>query len=300
MDPDVVCIICNNNLDSNTVVVTKGLKKINEASLIRGDRLHEKIEGRKSVEVHKVCRQNYTRPTSIKAATASLHRPDEALTSTSIPILRNLGDTFDFKTNCFICGQRAVIDLKAPLSRRKEIRLVATLDIQTNLLHKCDERNDEWGERVRTIMLSVSDLVAPEARYHKQCHDTFFKTSLSVGSVGRPKTDEENFLVLCKSIEDGDECQFTVKQLQEIMADISGKTNTYSDRHLKDLLKEHFKDRIVVSNVSGRKTIVSLSDTAHKIVENWYKSKEQDPETERLRIVLSAADIIREDIQKMV
>ncbi|KAJ8883955.1 hypothetical protein PR048_015811, partial [Dryococelus australis] len=53
---------------------------------------------------------------------------------------------------------------------------------------------------------------------------------------------------------------------------------------------EHFKYRIIVSNVSGRKKIVCLSDTAHQ--ENYTK-------TEKIRIVLPAADIIEEAIQNM-
>ncbi|KAJ8894123.1 hypothetical protein PR048_006733 [Dryococelus australis] len=55
----------------------------------------------------------------------------------------------------------------------------------------------------------------------------------------------------------------------------------------------------MTSNVSGRKNVICLSDTAHKIINILYKDRDSNLETEKLRIVLTAADIIKEDIQKM-
>lgn len=154
----MLCILCGELLEEDTVVVRKGLKTVIEASVKRDDCVHERLEGKTSVRVHKVCRQNYTRPSSIKSAIASSQSPEA-----SLPSLRSLGENFDYKTNCFICGNTAVIDSKTELHRRKEIRMVATLEIKDNLL-QIRERNDEWGEKVKARLLSVSDLVAPEAR----------------------------------------------------------------------------------------------------------------------------------------
>lgn len=296
---DLPCILCGKDTEGDTIVVTKGLKTITEASILRKDGLHESLEGKSSVRVHKSCRQNYTRPSSIKAATASPPCPAVCIPSTSSPVLRSLGDNFDYKTNCFFCGEKAIVDSKIPLYRRKKFRMVATLEIKNSLLQKCEDRRDEWGDQVKARLLNVSDLVAPEARYHKNCHDTFSKTNSSEGSVGRPMTNKESFLMLCSYIEQSDECQYSFQELQDILAGISGKKDTYSDKHLKNLLLEHFKERIIVSNVSGRKNIVCLSDTVHKIIDTWYKERDRNLESEKLRIVLAAADIIKEDIQKM-
>lgn len=45
--------------------------------------------------------------------------------------------------------------------------------------------------------------------------------------------------------------------------------------------------------------MLSVSDTAHKIIENWYRDRESNPESGKFRIVLAAGDIIKEYIQKM-
>lgn len=46
------------------------------------------------------------------------------------------------------------------------------------------------GEKVKARLLSVSDLVAPEARYHVKCY-AFFSRSHSSEPVGRKMTDKE-------------------------------------------------------------------------------------------------------------
>lgn len=111
-------------------------------------------------------------------------------------------------------------------------------------------------------------------------------------------TDKESFLALCNDIEKSDECQFTINELQEKLSKLSGKEEDYSNRHLKELLLEHFKTRMVISNTTGRRNIICLSNTAHRIMDAWYKDRDSKSETEKLRIVLAAADIIKEDIQK--
>ncbi|KAJ8896582.1 hypothetical protein PR048_001926 [Dryococelus australis] len=130
---------------------------------------------------------------------------------------------------------------------------------------------------------------------HTKCHATCSKTNLNERSVGRPMEEREfNYF------EQSDECQYSIQELQDIMSGISGKKETYSDKHLKNILLEHFKECIMVSNVSSTKNVMCLSDTAHKIIDSWFKDKDNYLETEKLRIILAAADIIKEDIQKMV
>lgn len=99
-------------------------------------------------------------------------------------------------------------------------------------------------------------------------------------------------MALCNDIEKSDECQFSINELQENLSKLSGKEEVYSNRHLKELLLEHFKTRMVISNTTGRRNIICLSDTAHRIMDAWYKDRDSKSETEKLRIVLAAADII--------
>ncbi|XP_063235988.1 uncharacterized protein LOC134538524 [Bacillus rossius redtenbacheri] len=295
-----LCIFCGKELEGGTVIVTKGIQTIIDASLSRKDNLHEKLEGKTNVRVHSVCRQNYTRPTSIKAAIALTQSSDVQLPTSSC-YLRSSEEKFDFKSNCFICGKTAIVDLKVPLERRVGIHQITTLEIKENFLRKCDERNDEWSERVRARLLSVNDLVSPEARYHRNCHTNFSKIISPKGPVGRPKCKfGDSFAMLCEHIENSDECQYTISEIKDILKKISGQEETYSDKHITNLLRQHFKERLVVSCTPGRKNVFCLSETVNKIMDEWYRDRESDPATERLRIVLAAADIIKEDIQKMM
>jgi hypothetical protein len=297
------CIFCGEQLETDTVVVEKGLKTIIETSLRLNDGLSEKLKDQQKITVHKKCRLNYIRPTTVLATIRKSEIPSINLPSTSSlpPVaLRSTEEPFDFKSDCFLCGKNAKIDTKSPSDRRKPIHLVTTIEIRENILKRCDEREDEWGERVKTRLLSVSDLVAPEARYHKYCYRDFCTSKPTDKLDSKHQTQlKESFYKLCKHIEESDECQFTLKELQDLLKQISCLQETYSDRHLKNLLKEHFKDRLFISNISGRKNVLCLSDHAHKLVDQWYKERDSDHVTERLRIVRAAADIIREDIQKM-
>lgn len=300
------CILCKTPIEGNLskVTVRKGIQKIIECSFHRKDSLHLELEGKSFINVHIKCRKNYTRPTSINASLSAeksaLEEPNYGIT------LRNSVTKFDFKNDCFICGRKCSLDVKYPSHRRKAVYNVSSMGMRNNTLRQCELRNDEWGNDVRSRIFNVIDLVAAKARYHNDCYKNFFYKK-SEKLVGRPKREiEEAFLAMCDLIDHSDECQFTLKELQHMMSTFlpeehKGDPNVlYTDRHLKDLLKQHFGDRIVISNVSGRKNIFCFSETVYKIIEKWYKDRASDLVDERKRIVQAAADIIKEDIQKMV
>lgn len=295
---DTDCIFCGNNLEGDTVLVEKGLESIIQASLTVKDGLHEKLKGKTKIIVHRSCRQKYTRPSSIKAAIRQKESCEIGQSTSTV--LRSSEGKFDYKTDCFICGKPASVDIKAPHDRRKPVHLVSTLEIREKFLAKCEERDDDWGETVKCRLLNVIDLVAPEARYHKYCYRDFLKDTPCKERVGRPKSNvAEAFEKLCEHVENSDECQFTIQELQNIIKDFSGLQKSYTDKHLRNLLKDHFKNRLFLSNVTGRVNVVCSSDTANKLIDQLYVDKERDPSAERMRIVLAAADIIKEDIQKM-
>lgn len=299
-DLDFICLICGNELIENVVVVTNGISAISEASKKRKDSLHTKVLEKSSIKLHKSCRQQYTRPSSIQAAVKKLdEQHNEPSTSTTGVTRRSHHATFDFKMCCFICGKSANVSSKTPVKYRKAFHEISTIEFKDNFLNKCDIRNDEWGETVKARILSTIDLVAAESRYHKQCYTEFTRSKSSETQKGRPKTKlASTFDELCKYIEQNDECQYTLKEVQDIFKSLTEENEVYSDKHLKSLLQEHFKERLTVTNVSGRKNVLCLTDNVHKIMDQWYKSRDVNPEEERKRIVLAAASIIREDIQK--
>ena len=99
----LVCVLCNKNLEEDVVCVTKGLKSIIEASQMRRDGLDKKLEGKTTVRIHAMCRKNYTRPSSIRAATTS---PVLSVPTTSSTSRRSSEEKLDFKTSCFICEKQ--------------------------------------------------------------------------------------------------------------------------------------------------------------------------------------------------
>ncbi|GBM91244.1 hypothetical protein AVEN_251132-1 [Araneus ventricosus] len=277
------------------LLIEKGLESIIQASVRVEGGLQERLREKTKITVHKSCRQKYTRPSSIRASIKQKETSESTRITSSV--LRSSEEKFDFKNDCFICGKSAVVDSKYTLHRRKPVHFVSTLEIRDNIIRKCNERCDDLGEKVKCRRLNVSDLVEPEARYHKYCFREFLRTTLRKDTVGRPKF--EAFDKLCEYIESSAECQFTVEELQSVMNGFSNCQETCTYKYLRNLLKERFKDRLLPSSVSGRVNIVCSYDTAKKIIDQLYNGEKTDPATERMRTITAAADIIKEDIQKV-
>lgn len=138
------------------------------------------------ITVHKLCRQKYTRPSSIRAAKKQKETCETSPSACSV--LRSSEEEFDLKKDCFVCGKPAMSDSKCPKHRRKPVHLVSALEIRESVMSKCDERYDDLGKTVKCRLLNVSNLVAPEARYHKYCYREFLKTTPRKDIVGRPKS----------------------------------------------------------------------------------------------------------------
>lgn len=81
-----------------------------------------------------------------------------------------LEDRFDFKRDCLLCKNNAVYDPKYPSRHRTQIHEESTIEIKQTIIKACDDRNDEWGCKVKARLLDVIDLVAAEARYHCPCY----------------------------------------------------------------------------------------------------------------------------------
>lgn len=73
----------------------------------------------------------------------------------------------------------------------------------------------------------------------------------------------EALMKLCNTIEDSDKCQFTIKELRDILKNFLDKKSVYTEMYLKNQLQQYFKDRTVITNVNGKQKVLCLSDTAH-------------------------------------
>ena len=103
----------------------------------------------------------------------------------------SLEQSFDWKQNCFCCGQLCLIDERHP--ERNDSHLVETLHFRKKLLSVCtgNEADNERSE-VFNRLINCIDLVQIKARYHDKCRIRFFSTSLSAAvsaKKGRPVND---------------------------------------------------------------------------------------------------------------
>lgn len=74
------------------------------------------------------------------------------------------------------------------------------------------------------------------------------------------------------------------------------KTQTCSEKYLKIKLKKKYQNSIIISSLAGKQSIVSFKGNCEKLlIQEWSKDDTED----RIKIVMAAARIIKEDIRGM-
>ncbi|KAK3747020.1 hypothetical protein QZH41_001487 [Actinostola sp. cb2023] len=72
----------------------------------------------------------------------------------------------------------------------------------------------------------------------------------------------------------------------------------YSAWYMKTKLKEHYGDEIVITQLNGKPNVVTFRRTAQSIISDFFlQPKNEDCETEKIRIVETAAKLIKNDIK---
>ena len=56
----------------------------------------------------------------------------------------------------------------------------------------------------------------------------------------------------------------------------SSDYQAYTVRYMKDKLKEYFGDKLTITDLSGRKDVLILQNTASEILYEFYKSKRSE------------------------
>ncbi|KAB0797138.1 hypothetical protein PPYR_08132 [Photinus pyralis] len=298
-----VCAICDLSLSTaDAVIVSRGKKTLIEKSKYLDDELWKKIENIRTVRIHEKCRKIYL----IKKK-ESLENIDSSQCSgmSSGASLRscNVSEKFDFKSQCLFCTEEC--NKSANKKSNRNFRVVTTLQIKNNIERQCGVQNNELARQVYTRINSSIDLVAAEGRYHKLCHDNFFKP-LKVTPPGRPsdKLCDKAFSSLCSYINDNLEmCQFSLNDLHEKMESYlptENKDCMWSKTYLKGMLIACYQDRINTAQV-GTNLILTFKEYAEKILsDQWYNSRNKDEESECVRIITAAAKILRENIRRQV
>jgi hypothetical protein len=297
------CIICCAKLENDEVVMLtkKGLDTLKWYCEQKDDQhLAERIvEHEVSTEselpsVHVSCRKKYTDKKRLQV----IQKPTDEGNEASKKVLRSSSVIFDFKKHCFFCGD--FVD-----RNKTGNRTVATLEILDSLKERCDKRNDKWGLEVKGRLEPHSDLVAPEGAYHKKCYNSFCYVS-SGKSVGRPENIimSRAFDELCSWLESNaaDAELYTLDELRhklEIFADHC--EDVWTTTYLQEKLVAKYADEIVVADRNGRKNVVCFQNTARRIInDTWYSQREEKSETESIRIVRTAAKLVKASIREFM
>lgn len=134
------------------------------------------------------------------------------------------------------------MNLKTLIKFRKSVHFVHTLSIKQTILKYVENRNDDWGNMVRTRLEGVVDLELAEGRYHLDCYARFSKQTSQSPSIalgrGRPVDEElkEPFLQVCDYIETSDDCQYRISDLLQLLKGSSGCDQVYEAKYFKFLL----------------------------------------------------------------
>ena len=281
------------------VTTEKGRNTLMTSSLERQDGLYDEIKNTTPLRIHADCRKQYTRKSSI----ASAKRKSTCLEENDAPLLRSgVSRTFDIKTDCLFCSESIMQDNKLSSNRKKAVSNVETLEFQASILKRAQERQDKWGNETAERVQHAHDLVAAEAKYHRQCAQTFLKRPWRNETNNSDNNSKEKaFNLLCDFLDDNDECQYPLQELLERMTSFLDGNEGYSVTYLERKLKSHYGDEIVITSIPGKSSVVSFRDKAHKILhEKWVTDKVFDANSQTDRIIDMAASIILNDIRLTV
>ena len=303
------CIICCQEFEekyqeygNRQQVGEKGKKNLLHFAQLRcDDKIIKILETETAIFVHDKCRRNFTDKKRLRSITAS---DDSEKGGATKKWWRLHTAGFYWKRDCFFCGKSTNYDPKHP-DRSTQVHEVTTLPYRKRILEACDKRSDSWAAEVKIRLHDCLDLVAVEAKYHSKCQLKFCcETSADTGFqpfLGRP-TDAvmvEHFSVLCNWLEnDGGSKLYTLAELRHKMIELTGSSNVYSDKRLKQKVELHYGNHIYFAELNGKQNVVCFRNMANYILHRtWYAERKENVEDEARRIVVAAAKLIRTQLQ---
>ncbi|CAC5395350.1 unnamed protein product [Mytilus coruscus] len=178
--------------------------------------------------------------------------------------------------------------------KRKRRFPVRTDDFQRRIEQVCNDRDDEWAAEVRGRLQCISDLHAADALYHQTC-SVNFRTSKKVpkafspdtkaikenNSQGRPAAYGEQFLKIVDYLKEHEDQQITIAELVNKMNELCGE-QAYSSVYMKKKLRNHFGENIIITDICGKISAVTLRDTATCVLQEFYqRPTHQNPDDEK-------------------
>ena len=298
------CVVCQSETDEKLFNVTpKGSATlIQYFKYFHPDRASTLEKSSNSAKIHRSCQKNATNDLSRKkkaddAQNAIAAKKAKVETRSSV-------SAFDWKVNCLYCGSPCIKvshDPKHP--DRADCHRGEYKVFRDVLLKKCKSLdNDDQAREIERRLLSCSDLIAAEGRYHENCRSTFnLKINNTYKEKGRPVSEhtQKTFEDLCEWLEGEGELH-TLDELQEKLKEIAGSTEVYTTRTIQRKLQEKYGSNLCISTVEGRRNVVCLKNLASVLLNDmWYENRTKDIGKESDRIILMAAKLIIADIRTM-
>ena len=120
---------------------------------------------------------------------------------------------------------------------------------------------------------------------------TIFSTSKKAKKqAGRKSTYSRSFLFAGNYLQQNEDEQIMVTDLVKNMSEHSGDDDAYGVQHMKNKLKDHFEDKIIISEINRKQNVVTLCNTVWSILHEFYEqTKTNRSIDEKISIIYTAA-----------
>lgn len=316
-DGDVnFCRICTSNTHERVVLVgLKGKETLKKSSAARHDNLFTDLDLKEKIFVHSTCRSNYINKINVEAAKRKVQTLSNEKMS---PVKRKLRksrlnlsvdnedvkdeDYFNWDENCLICGTEASItkQKKKPADRRKSISQVENSNFVSNIVELLNPFTDDHNREILKRIRGARNLVTLKAKYHKDCYARLQSAYSERMKTSMKCTDKIDQVMeeIYDFIQSSDECQFTMAQLKEA---IKQSDTIPSEPTIKSRLISKYSDQVNFSSRMGGNTYICFSNHLYDIfTDAWYNTRSNNIEEEEIKLIDSAAELIRRKIRNTV
>lgn len=154
------------------------------------------------------------------------------------------------------------------------------------------ERDDDWSTIILGRIEFAGDLHVVDAIYHQMCCVNFrtyrkvpkkyFGSTIDVSKFvksGRPENSKRS-LAFSTVISHLETCQQQVtlvdlvKKMEECLKDT--EETAYSVVYMKSCLEQHYGERLIISTIKGKHSVITLRETADSILHNFYQTPMSD------------------------
>ena len=279
----------------------KGCQSIANASTLRGEDVSPSVGD----IVHVDCRRKFVHPREIQKDIQCLNATPAAAFPEDVQ-LRSKGE-FHFERHCFYCTQPAKVDGR---KRGFDVYPVSIIQMKGTILSECRNRDDAWGRDVMARLECCNDLPAVEAVYHQVC-SVNFRTGRALPQAfatvkspkipkGRPqqKNLDGAFRRVVEYLKENEDEPIMISELVNRMRDDSGES--YSNKHMKNRIVEHFGSSVQITNLIGKPDIVTFKRTSAEILHDFFQQQQNKNEDDTKKdVIRTAARLLRQDMMKL-